>query len=83
MVALSVEGHWAPVRLLAGGLPAGAGGDASDSLQLTYVVKNIPYKKNEPGQLKLHVRAKCAGIGPLLDLVERGLPAPPSAIGEE
>ena len=77
-----VEGLWAPLRLLEKGLSQGLEDAEGKTLDLVYVVE-VPYKKNQPGKLKVPIRAEGIGLAPLLHLAKNGLAAPPPSMTGE
>lgn len=79
---IRVEGLWAPVRLLEKGLPQGLDDTEGKTLSLVYVVE-VPYKKNQPGKLKVPIRVEGVGLAPLLHLAKNGLAAPPPSMTGE
>jgi len=78
MEAVSAQGFWAPLRVVAGGLPAGAPVPASGTLALEYKV-TIPLK-HKTAQAVLAVEASGSALPNLLRLMREGLPSPPSGL---
>jgi len=75
MVAVETSEIWAPMKLLAGGLAEGAD-TGGDKLDLVYAVE-VPYKRNEPGHMRIKVTVEGEGLSQLLDLLAGPFPKPP------
>ena len=71
------KGAWAPIKLIAAGLPPGSELPDADKLTLTYTVE-VPYKKNNPGKIKIPITVEGKGLARLIALMKEGLPAPPA-----
>jgi hypothetical protein len=73
------KGAWAPLKLILAGLPPGSGTPSSDRLSLLYTAE-VPYKKNDPGKIKIGVTVEGKGLGHLLVLLKEGMKTPPASL---
>ncbi len=80
--AAQTEGAWAPLKLLEKGLPGEIDASEGNTLNLVYTFE-VPYKKNQPGKLKIPVKAEGTGIVQLIRLMQEGLERPPAIITGE
>jgi len=80
--AAKTEGTWAAVKVLEKGLSGQAVEADGSSLNLVYTIE-VPYKKEQPGKLKIPVRAEGSGISLLLRCLKGGLERPPASIAGE
>jgi len=78
-VAAKTEGTWAAVKVLEKGFPGDVGEAEGNSLNLVYTIE-VPFKKDQPGRLKIPVKAEGSGISLLLRFLKSGLERPPSSI---
>jgi hypothetical protein len=74
------KGAWAPLKLIMAGLPPGSAATGSDRLSLLYTAE-VPYKKNDPGKIKIGITVEGKGLGRLLVLLKDGMKTPPASLG--
>ena len=80
--AAQTDGPWAAMKLMDKGVSGEPGAQEANSLSLVYIFE-LPYKKNQPGKLKVPIKAEAAGIVPLLRLLRDGLERPPASMTGE